>query len=62
MVLQVAVRDIGQLTDFEPWPNEPELRAGHYRDVAEMRHDPAMAPEQGGTLAAPSAEPLAAEV
>jgi hypothetical protein len=23
MVLQVAVKDIGQLTDFEPRPNEP---------------------------------------
>jgi hypothetical protein len=43
MVLQVSVRDIGQVTDFERLPTE-QLPAVHFRDVAWMRHDPAMAP------------------
>jgi len=48
MVLQVSVRDIGQLTDFERWLRSDLTRddtaAIYYRDVAGMRHDPAMAP------------------
>jgi hypothetical protein len=38
MVLQVAVKDIGQLTDFEPWPTRPSsLRC---RDQAFLNNRP----------------------
>jgi hypothetical protein len=48
MVLQLSVRDIGQLTDFERWLRSNLTRDNsgvvHFRDAAGMRHDPAMAP------------------
>jgi hypothetical protein len=48
IVLQLSVRDIGQLTDFERWLRSNLTRGNstaiHYRDAAGMRHDPAMAP------------------